>query len=99
MHEVSKQLEKKDAIIKNLEIKMISAAKSNKEKMMGSPMRTAPSQNATLRNVNVTNELMDTSMRRLENMLQQLERLELDHKDDQGAALLEDVSLIRRIAA
>ncbi len=85
MEVFSKQLELKDKIISRLESKMFGLVK-NKNDSIPSPQRPnrAMSKDYMLRKITVTNELMDTSMRRLETMLTRLERME---DNDQSAPI------------
>merc|ERR1712038_1386151 len=51
-------------------------------------------QDVMIRNISVTNELMDTSIRKLEKMMDQLELIEKEKRTD----LADEVSPIRRVA-
>lgn len=90
MEVFSKQLELKDKIISRLESKMFGLVKNKNDTILPSshrPNRAVP-KDVMVRSIAVTNELMDSSIRRLETMLARLERT--DENDE--------IAPIRRMA-
>jgi len=74
MDVLSKQLEVKDNHINSLETKLFSMLKTkNDSRIVSTPQRVVP-QDVMLRGMAVTNELLDSSMRKLENMMLQINR-------------------------
>jgi hypothetical protein len=96
MNVLSKQLERKDKHITSLETKMFSLLKNkNDGNGMSSPQRNRPvPQDVMIRNIAVTNELLDTSMRKLENMMSHINRV----SDDTHANIKDEIAPIRRVA-
>ena len=96
MNVLSKQLERKDKHISSLETKMFSLLKNkNDGNGMSSPQRNRPvPQDVMIRNMAVTNELLDTSMRKLENMMSHIDRV----SDDTHANIKDEIAPIRRVA-
>jgi hypothetical protein len=92
MDYLSKQLDIKEKIINRLETKMFSLVKSNKENM-ATPQRAIP-QDVMIRSIAVTNELMDTSMRKLENMIGHIERVEKENRTE----IVDELAPVRRVA-
>lgn len=86
---LSRQLETKDKIISQMETKVYNLSKSTKEK--SSPARKGIPYDVLLRNIGVTNELMDSSIQRLENMMAQLDR------DEKESDRLDEFVPIRRL--
>jgi hypothetical protein len=93
MNMLSKQLELKDNHISSLESKMFSLVKQ-KNNDHTSPQRTMR-KDVMIRSMAVTNEVMDTSMRKLENMMAQIQRSEDEKRTDGVEGPMEP---IRRIA-
>jgi hypothetical protein len=89
---LKESLELKNKIVKRLEGKVESLkAKSN----IRSPQRRAP-QAAMMRNIAVTGEMMDTSIRRLESMLKQIDQSVDNQKNvDKN----DDLAPIRKVAS
>mmetsp|Transcript_3568 Transcript_3568/g.5443 ORF Transcript_3568/g.5443 Transcript_3568/m.5443 type:complete len:768 (-) Transcript_3568:80-2383(-) len=96
MNVLSKQVERKDKHISSLETKMFSLLKNkNDGNGMSSPQRTrAVPQDVMIRNMAVTNELLDTSMRKLENMMSHIDRV----SDENHAHIKDEIAPIRRVA-
>ena len=92
MDVLSKQLELKDKHISSLETKMFSLLKTNKSE--GGNHRNV-SQDVMIRSMAVTNEVLDTSMRKLENMIAQVKRIEENENTDSGK---NQIVAIRRVA-
>ena len=92
MDVLSHQLELKDKIIKRHEMKIYDLL-NRKEGGATSAMKRVP-QDVMLRNISVTNELMDASIRKLEKMMEQLELVESEKRTD----LADEISPIRRVA-
>lgn len=96
MNLLSKQLERKDKHISSLEMKMFSMLKSKNEGgAAGSPkkMRVIP-QDVMIRSMAVTNELLDTSMRKLENMIAHFDRV----GNENNTNIVDEMAPIRRVA-
>lgn len=94
MDVLSKQLEVKDNHINSLETKMFSMLKSkNESRSANTPQRAVP-QDVMIRGMAVTNELLDSSMRRLENMMLQMNR----RCDESGKIMTDEMDEIRRVA-
>jgi hypothetical protein len=88
---LSRQLETKDKIISQMETKVFNLSKSKKENSNSS--RKGIPYDVLLRNIGVTNELMDSSIQRLENMMSQMDREE-NETDRQ-----DELVIIRRLGA
>lgn len=94
MDVLSKQLEVKDNHINSLETKMFSMLKTkNESRRVSTPQRAVP-QDVMIRGMAVTNELLDSSMRKLENMMLQMNR----QNGDSGKIMTDEMDQIRRVA-
>ena len=93
---LSKQLERKDTHISTLETKMFSMLKSKNEGgALASPKKTRViPQDVMIRNMSVTNELLDTSMRKLENMIAHFDRV----GNENNTHIVDEMAPIRRVA-
>ena len=95
MDVMSQQLDLKDKIIQRHEMKIYSLIHEKGGGETKSPIRQRHvPQDVMIRNISVTNELMDTSIRKLEKMMEQLELVEKEKRTD----LADEISPIRRVA-
>ena len=92
MDVLSRQLDVKDKIIQRHEMKIYDLL-NRRDENTPFKQRHVP-QDVLVRNIAVTNELMDTSIRKLEKMMEQLELVEKEKRTD----LADEISPIRRVA-
>jgi uncharacterized coiled-coil protein SlyX len=98
---LSKQLELKDKHINSLESKIFGLLKHKNDR--ASPQRSVRKDDM-VRSMVVTNEMLDTSMRKLENMMVQIQKSEEDKKKNattaDGSAVSEEgpMAPVRRVA-
>lgn len=88
---LSRQLETKDKIISQMETKVFTLSKTKKD--ISNPSRKGIPYDVLLRNIGVTNELMDSSIQRLENMMAQMDR------EENETDRLDEFVPIRRLGA
>eukprot|EP00551_Chaetoceros_affinis_P009479 CAMPEP_0203669518 /NCGR_PEP_ID=MMETSP0090-20130426/5866_1 /ASSEMBLY_ACC=CAM_ASM_001088 /TAXON_ID=426623 /ORGANISM="Chaetoceros affinis, Strain CCMP159" /LENGTH=771 /DNA_ID=CAMNT_0050534221 /DNA_START=404 /DNA_END=2719 /DNA_ORIENTATION=+ len=94
MDVLSHQLDLKDKIIKRHEMKIYSLLNRKGDETNSTRQARQVPQDVIIRNISVTNELMDTSIRKLEKMMDQLELIEKEKRTD----LADELSPIRRVA-
>lgn len=97
MDVLSRQLDLKDKIIHRHEMKiydLLNRKDNNTPAKMHHHNNRHVSPDVMVRNISVTNELMDTSIRKLEKMMEQLELIETEKRTD----LADEISPIRRVA-
>mmetsp|Transcript_12168 Transcript_12168/g.13658 ORF Transcript_12168/g.13658 Transcript_12168/m.13658 type:complete len:579 (+) Transcript_12168:3-1739(+) len=93
MEVLSHQLDLKDKIISRHEMKIYSLLNKNNDPFHNPVAKKQISQDAMVRNIAVTNELMDRSINRLEKMMNQLELIEKEKRTD----LADEISPLRRV--